>query len=121
MENVANRNRKKDLTFGKLLCSLMERKGMTIREGSSIAGVGPSTIQSWRVGSRPEDMKALKKLAHALGVSMAFLLTGEEDILPEASKEMQQVGFISAGILFEGFAKIKIEKIIPRTNKENSD
>jgi transcriptional regulator with XRE-family HTH domain len=57
----------------------MQKKEMGVREAARIAGVGPSTIVSWRSGALPEDYLAVKRLAKALGTTLGFLLTGEED------------------------------------------
>lgn len=109
-----NRKRAGPTPFAKILRSLMTEKGITIRKASDLAGVPPSTIDDWRGGALPEDYSAVKRLADALGVSFTFLLTGEEDhrnksILPSVTEV-----FEDGGALFDGFAKITIQRLIPR-------
>ncbi|MGE4210116.1 MAG: helix-turn-helix domain-containing protein [Oligoflexales bacterium] len=57
----------------------MQAASLTVREGADIAGVPTSTLQDWRAGRTPTNFKALRNLCKALGVSLSYLLTGEED------------------------------------------
>ena len=97
----------------------MTEKGMTVRQAADHAGVGSPTIDDWRGGALPEDYSAVKRLAHAFGVSFSFLLTGEDDrrvnsVLPTIAEV-----FDDGGALFDGYAKITIQRLIPR-KKEGS-
>ena len=100
--------------FAKILRSLMSEKGITVRQAAEVAGVGVSTIDDWRGGALPEDYSAVKKLAHNLGVSFSFLLTGEEDQRGQAMLPSVTEVFDDGGALFDGFAKITIQRLIPR-------
>jgi transcriptional regulator with XRE-family HTH domain len=91
----------------------MQERKMGVRAAAEQAGVAPSVIVSWRSGAYPEDFVAVKRLAKALGVSMSFILTGEEDNGGADHPTVTQV-FDSDGILFDGFAKITIERLLPR-------
>ena len=104
--------------FAKLLTELMAEKQMTVRRAAEIGGVGASTIVSWRSGSLPEDFRAVRALAKALGVSFSFLLTGEDDSRPAGAVSIHEV-FQSGEPLFDGYAKITIQRLIPlkRENK----
>lgn len=103
--------------FAKLLVDLMKEKNMTVRSAATVAGVGASTIVSWRSGALPEDYRAVKALAQALGVSFSFLLTGEEDDRGTDAPSMTEV-FQDGGSLFDGYAKISIQRLIPRKKEE---
>ena len=94
----------------------MAEKGMTIRQAASLAGVGSSTIDGWRGGALPEDYSAVKRLAKGLGVSFSFLLTGEEDRDQLGLPSVTEV-FEDGGALFDGYAKITIQRLLPRKGK----
>ena len=74
--------------FTQNLNQLLDEKDIGIREASRLAGVGPSTIMSWKSGALPEDYMAVKRLAESLGTTMSFLLTGELDNLKTATDSM---------------------------------
>jgi transcriptional regulator with XRE-family HTH domain len=108
--------RKKQTTspFSKILKSLSKERGLTIRELANAAGVSPSTINDWQSGSSPEDYLAVKKLADYLGVSFSFLLTGQEEKKNLNQQPTVTEVFGDGGMLFDGFAKITIQRLIPR-------
>lgn len=100
--------------FAKILRNLMAEQSMSVRKAADIAGVGTSTIDNWRAGALPEDYSAVKRLARGLGVSLSFILTGEEE--SERSPTVTEV-FDDGGILFDGYAKINIQRLVPRKKK----
>lgn len=89
---------------------------MTVREAAEFAGVPSSTIQGWREGSAPTDFGAVRKLARRLGVTLSFLLTGQEDASNSAAT-VEQV-FQDGGSLFDGYLEVKIKRLIPRQKEE---
>ncbi|MGZ3775305.1 MAG: helix-turn-helix domain-containing protein [Bdellovibrio sp.] len=108
------RKRSNPAPFAKILRTLMSEKKMTLRQASAIAGVATSTINDWRSGALPTDYAAVKKLANALGVSLSFILTGEEETRrPESLPTIAEV-FDDGGAIFDGYAKITIQRLIPR-------
>lgn len=62
----------------RLVASLKEKK-ISLRKAAVIAGVPPSTVDSWSAGRSPSDLKAVKRLSDHLEISFTWLLTGEED------------------------------------------
>lgn len=90
---------------------------MGVREAARNAGVGPSTIVSWRGGALPEDYVAVKRLARALGTTLGYLLTGEEDSRPYGSIPTVTEVFENGGLIFDGFAKITIQRLVPKEQK----
>jgi transcriptional regulator with XRE-family HTH domain len=114
------KRKRTDSPFSKILSKLMDEKGIGVREAARIAEVGPSTVMSWRAGSLPENYVAVKKLAKALGTTLSYLLTGEDDSRPQGSIPSVAEVFDEAGRLFDGYAKITIQKLVPKTtNKKN--
>jgi len=92
----------------------MREKNMTVRQASVIAGVGPSTIDSWRSGAAPEDYLAVRRLAAGLGTTLSFLLTGEH----EQQGPLSVYEVLAPGeIVFDGLAKITIQRMVPRKPK----
>ena len=92
----------------------MKEKGLGIRETAKIVNISPSTLNSWRSGSPPTNFKAVQKLAEILGTSFSFLLTGKSDSWNANQVPSVSEVFDSEGILFDGYARITIEKLIPK-------
>ncbi len=108
------KSRKRTTTpFARHLISIMDEKSIGVREASRLAGVGASTIMSWRSGALPEDYLAVKKLAEAMGTTMSFLLTGEDDAKPTGPPSITEV-FDDGGEIFDGYAKITIQRLVPK-------
>ncbi len=102
--------------FAKILSSLMEEKNIGVREAGKIADVGASTIMSWKSGALPEDYLAVKKLAEGLGTTLSYILTGEDDARTDGPPAIAEV-FSDGGSLFDGYAKITIQRLLPKTKK----
>ena len=90
---------------------------MGVREAARAAGVGPSTIVSWRGGAHPEDYQAVKRLARALGVTLGFILTGEEDLRPEGAAPTITEVFEEERVIFDGYAQVRIVGLRARSKK----
>lgn len=113
MTKNSRKTKREKRPFGRLLTTLMAEKKMTLQEAADIADTTPSTVSGWRSGSAPEDFVGVQKLAHALGVSLSFLLTGVEDSPRRTTPSVEEV-FEVGGEIFDGFAQISIKKLIPR-------
>lgn len=94
----------------------MNEEGMTLKEAAEIAHVSQSTISDWRSGASPEDYVAVQRLANHLNVSLGFLLTGKEDSVEREVPSVVEV-FEEGDDIFDGFARIKIQRLIPRKKK----
>lgn len=115
-ENLALMGRKSKNAipaFTKILIKLMDEKNISIRDAAKLAGVGHSTISSWRSGAAPDNFEAVMKLAKGLGVTFSYLLTGEDDTRPDNPPSVSEV-FSEGDFLFDGFAKITIQRLIPK-------
>ncbi len=122
MEPMKRKPRKSGSSpLSKNLRRLMAEKGITVREAAAMAGVSSSTVDDWRAGALPEDYVAVRRLGRALGVSFSFLLLGEEeDARPGATLTITEA-FEDGGLLFDGFAKISIQRLVPRTKTRKED
>ena len=114
MAKKVKRRDRKQTPFAKILTRLMEEKELGVREAARIAGIGPSTIVSWRSGALPEDYVAVRRLAKYLGTSLGFMLTGEDDSRPSGVIPPIAEVFDDGGALFDGYAKITIQRLIPK-------
>ena len=95
----------------------MKERSLTMREVAKMAGISPSTVNDWQSGSTPENYLAVKKLAKQLDVSFSFLLTGEEEFKSENKQPAIAEVFDDGGALFDGYAKITIQRLLPRKPK----
>jgi transcriptional regulator with XRE-family HTH domain len=111
---MKKRKRAGPTPFSKILRALMTEKSVSVRKAAELAGVGTSTVDNWRGGALPEDYSAVKRLARGLGVSFSFLLTGEEDERANGQTPAISEVFDDGGPLFDGYAKILIQRLIPR-------
>lgn len=112
-DNVGRQKRTKTSPFAKTLQAIMREQGLTIRKTAQMAGVSPSTIDDWRSGAMPADYLSVQKLATALGVSFEFLLTGKHPVETKNILSVTEV-FEDGGALFDGYAKITIQRLVPR-------
>ena len=115
---MATRKKKREeRPFGRILTSLMKEKKITVKEAAKIAGVAQSTISDWRAGATPEDYLAVQQLANELGVSLSFILTGQDDVVENTAPSVAEV-FEEGDYLFNGYAEIVIKRLIPRNEKK---
>ncbi len=111
-----NTKKKKDHgPFAEILRALMKENNMTIAQAAKAAGVSASTIADWREGGQPIRYLAVQKLAEHLGVSLSFILTGKEE-KAQVTPTIAQV-FDESDYLFDGYAKITIQRMIPKNKK----
>jgi transcriptional regulator with XRE-family HTH domain len=116
-----SRARSAHASFGKRLSALMEERDLGVRDAAGIAGVSPSTVVSWRSGAAPEDYVAVKRLARGLGTTLSFLLTGEDDARPAGTFPAIAEVFDDGGPLFDGYAKITIQRLLPKAKPRKED
>lgn len=92
------------------LNKLLKEKDLTTKELGAIAGVAPSVVQGWKDGAMPsENVSSLKKLCNHFGYSLSYALTGTTDDIQNDDPLKNYV----EDDFFEGYAKIKITKLIP--------
>lgn len=114
------RRKRQDTPFRHQLTALMGEHGMTVRKAATIAKVAPATIVDWRAGGSPADFTAVQRLAEIFGVSLAYLLTGKDDSRPKDSPANVTEVFTDGGMLFDGYAEIKIRRLVPRVAGKSS-
>lgn len=88
----------------KKLRELRKAQGMTMKQLGAMVGVSESAISQYETGKRNADYKLLLQFAKIFGVSIEYLLTGEESptfaaniyVLPK-TKKVPRLGIIACG------------------------
>ncbi len=83
---------------------LLKERGITLRELSKRSGVPVSTLSEWSSNREPKSPTQTRKVAQALGVSMHFLLFGEDDSQEPLQKLLKED-------LFQGTFEITVKKV----------
>lgn len=113
---MAGRKRKTEAQpLGRVLKGLMAERKLSIADVARMAGVSKSVAGDWLSGTTPADLLAVKRLADELGVSMAFLVTGERDKANAPTLE----DVLTGGDIMEGVFKISVQRLVARTNKRD--
>lgn len=90
--------------FGSRLTKLMQDKKLERTELSNLTGINYEMIRRYMVGLAQPRPDKMQKLAEALGVSMAFLSYGKEQMIFEAVRKIRNVPVLSwvrAGLFHE--------------------
>ncbi len=80
------------MAFRERLREEIEFKGMLVKEVAAAAGISPSTFLSYidARGVLP-NVETAVRIAQTLGVSVEYLVTGQEDGRPSHLKEIQNI------------------------------
>lgn len=68
-----------EIKIGKVLQQLLKEKNISMRELAKRSGVPASNLTEWSANRSPKNPVQTKKVAEALGVTMHYLLFGEDD------------------------------------------
>ena len=90
MANKETRRGTVELPFRTKLQEIMATRGLTLSQIAGISGVSKTVVHDWTAGSTPHDIKAVGRLARALGISLRELL------LDEPENEFQGATVLSA-------------------------
>lgn len=63
------------------LRSVIDDRGMSIKEASEVVGIPYRTLQNYLLGEREPNAKAMAAIRTHLGISLDWLLTGEGSML----------------------------------------
>lgn len=102
--------------FGATLERLLKERRITQKELSKAIGVSPKSLSEWvgKGGRIPRSPNQLKALANFFGVSVHYLLFGEDD--PQTIVE----NIFEKTDIHTGLYQITIKKVVPRTpNKKD--
>lgn len=106
--------------FSICLRQLLDKRGMSVKEAAQVAGVAQSTVATWLSGAAPSDLEPAAVLADHFGVSLSYLLLLREDKRADQGTRSPSVDDVlaSAGFLYQGLARISIEKLEPISDIE---
>ena len=96
-------------------CALRDAKGVKDATVAKETGIGQSTFTDWKVGRSVPKQEKLKKIADYFGVSVEYLLTGEEAdkeggyYLDDEARDLAQFLFENPEyrVLFDASRKVK--------------
>ena len=71
------------------LRSVLDKKGLSIKEASDLVGIPYRTLQNYLLDEREPNAKALSAIRTHLGISVDWLLTGEGTMTGEAPQQEQ--------------------------------
>ncbi|MES3036979.1 MAG: helix-turn-helix transcriptional regulator [Bdellovibrionota bacterium] len=93
-----------EIKIGKVLQLLLKQKNMSMRELAKVSGVPASNLTEWSANRSPKNPVQIKKVAEALGVTMHFLLFGEDDNQEPIQKILKED-------FFSGTFEITVKKV----------
>lgn len=67
------------MKLGFVLKDLIERRGYSQSRLAREAAVNPKSLSDWLAHRTPRDLNAVRRVARVLGVSLSYLLFGEEE------------------------------------------
>ncbi len=92
------------IKIAQTLKQLLKERGMTLRELSKRSGVPVSTLSEWSSNREPKSPTQTRKVAAALGVSMHYLIFGEDDGQEPLQRLLKED-------LFQGTFEITVKKV----------
>ncbi len=102
--------------WGHRLANVLAEKKISHRASAKLAGVSASVLDSWVKGASPGDLAAVMKLAEALGVSFSWLLVGTYE---KSAKRPALAELFREEKYFDGVARIRIDRLIPRDGSDD--
>lgn len=90
--------------IGKVLSQIIKQRRLTLREISKATGVPATTLAEWQANRTPKNPSQIKAVSKYLGVSLHFLLFGEEDSEEPIQKIMKED-------FFKGTFEISIKRV----------
>lgn len=96
---------------------LRDSKGLTDAQFSKIIGISKSTLSEWRSGRYVPKADKLQKIADYFGVSLDYLMTGDEPDAPyymnDDARDLAQFLFENPDykVMFDAVRKVKKEDL----------
>lgn len=103
-------------TFAARLSELLKERKLTLNQAASRAGLPKSTIHNWTIGHSPQDFEGLDRLCQVLQTDINYLLLGKAPSPDGVRQVAVNEVFSRDAVLFDGFAHIKVTKLVPRMN-----
>lgn len=106
------------IKFSKNLSAILKERGVSVRAAAQIAKIPVSTLTAWTNGSTTPSLmqiEALRRLAHALGLSLEKLLTGNDSRIEKLS--LTDAFDIASDPTMSGLFEISVRRITPKMKK----
>lgn len=103
------------IKFSKNLSTILKDRGVSVRAAAQIAKIPVSTLTAWTNGSTTPSLTqidALQRLAHALGLSLEKLLTGNDSRIEKIS--FTDAFDIASDPTMSGLFEISVRRITPK-------
>ncbi len=68
-----------DMKLGPTLTDLLKEKRISIKELATACNISAKTLYEWKSNRTPRNLNDVKKVAEVLGVSLHYLIFGEND------------------------------------------
>ncbi|WP_256667273.1 helix-turn-helix domain-containing protein [Pseudomonas sp. SJZ078] len=78
------------MSISERLRSVLDAKGLSIKQAADIIGIPYRTLQNYLLDEREPNAKAMSALRTHLGISVDWLLTGEGPMFRDARGEVAQ-------------------------------
>lgn len=98
------------MKLDKVLRTLIDNEGTTLRKLSSKTGVPQATLSAYLAGGGSSKMEHILALAEHFDVSMEYLLFGED-------RKTTTLEEMFTEEVYSGWLKVKIERAIPDKKK----
>ncbi|MFZ4404544.1 MAG: helix-turn-helix domain-containing protein [Pseudobdellovibrionaceae bacterium] len=92
--------------IGHVLSTIIQERRLTMKEISKATGVPATTLAEWQTNRTPKNPNQVKAVAKFLGVSLHYLLFGEEDSEEPMQKILKEDFF--AGTFEISVKRVKI-------------
>lgn len=98
--------------LSQVLTRILKEQNLTLKELAIMTKLKPSTLSGWKNGVSPRSLEEVRLCARALGISMEKLLFDEVSDQVDLEDLMREH-------VFDGYLKIKIERVIPNKIKRS--
>ena len=93
--------------IGRVLSKIIQERRLQLKEISKATGVPATTLAEWQANRTPKNPNQIRAVAKFLGVSLHFLIFGEEDSEEPIQKLIKED-------FFQGTFEISVKRIKQR-------
>lgn len=90
--------------IGKVFTEIIKKRRLTLKEISKATGVPATTLSEWQSNRTPKNPSQVREVAKFLGVSLHYLLFGEEDGFEPIQKILKED-------IFQGTFEITVKRL----------
>jgi transcriptional regulator with XRE-family HTH domain len=104
IRSVRRKGDRMSTQIGKIFSKIIQERRLTFKEISKATGVPATTLAEWKDNRTPKNPSQVQSVARYLGVSMHFLLFGEEDSQEPIQKMIKED-------FFQGTFEITVKRV----------